>query len=239
MKNNWTLNIRVSLLSSAAPPLFLQPGSSPEKARLQITVRSFDRDSSSDWFRGGYFYLQNATGSSFSCVVLRRKECQPLVMREKNFWKLVDKSRSVLARTPEKQQERMIRSLSNRSLQEINGFDCYFRHYMELSNTWELKSAAALIRGDDSKEFFQDFRAWLIFRGKKVFYLVLRQPDKAAKYISLYDQLDWSGFDTCAAEAFELKSGREIPPPGETRGSRPGERELPDRFPKLWKKFVR
>ncbi len=160
-------------------------------------------------------------------------------MREKDFWNLVAKSKSLLARSPEKQQERLIRILSRRTLQDIMDFDSYFRHFMEMSNTWQLRSAASLVNGEDSVPFFEDFRGWLICRGKKTWYRVVRQPDRVAKYISMYDPLDWVGYNSCAAEAYEIKSGHEMPPGAETRGTRWPERELPDRYPRLWKKFVR
>jgi hypothetical protein len=160
-------------------------------------------------------------------------------MREKDFWKLIGKSKSMLARSPEKQQQRLIRILTRRTLQEIIIFDSYFQHFMEIAHTWPLRSAASLVRGKDSEEFFQDFRGWLICRGEKAWYRVLRNPDKVAGYISLHDPLDWVGYDTCAAEAYELKSGHEMPPQGEIRGSRWPEAELADRYPALWKKFVR
>lgn len=160
-------------------------------------------------------------------------------MREKDFWTLVGKSKSVLARSPEKQQERLIRILTRRSLMDIVAFDSYFRHFMELSNTWQMRSAASIVNGTDTVEFFADFRGWLICRGKKTWYSVYRNPDKVAKFISLSNPLDWVGYDSCAAEAYEIKSGHPMPPPGETRGARYSENELPDQFPKLWKKFVR
>ncbi|MCB0838059.1 MAG: DUF4240 domain-containing protein [Bacteroidetes bacterium] len=160
-------------------------------------------------------------------------------MNEKKFWKIIKSSQSVFAKRPDRHQERLIRLLSKRKVEEIIMFDVIFSHYMNLANTWEMRAAAHIITDKFSEEFFSDFRGWLISRGKKTFFRVMKKPDILVKYVSLRDEMDWVGYEACALEAYERKTGHELPPANGIKGKKWEEADLPGMLPKLWRKFRR
>ena len=159
-------------------------------------------------------------------------------MTERKFWKIIKKSRSPLAKSPEKHQSRLTRILRKKKVQEIIMFDCFFAHYMNISNTWELRAAATILNDKCDDEFFADFRGWLISRGRKTFYRILRNPEKLTKIVRVNDPMDWVGYGACALEAYERKTGKELPPPTAIKGMKWQEEDLPVKFPRLWKKYV-
>lgn len=144
-----------------------------------------------------------------------------------------------MARSAERHQERLIRMLARRPVNDIVMFDVIFAHYMNIAKTWEMRAAAAIIAHEFSEEFFSDFRGWLVSRGKKKFHRVMRNPEYLAKLVSRRDTLDWVGYEACALEAYELKTGHELPAPGAIKGKQWADEDLPAMYPRLWKKFQR
>lgn len=120
---------------------------------------------------------------------------------------------------------------------DIVMFDCIFSHYMNLANTWELRAAATILNPELDDAFFADFRGWLITRGKKTYYRVLKNPERLTKHVKLQDPMDWVGFGACALEAYGRKTGRELSSPEAIKGRKWQHSELPGIFPRLWKHF--
>ena len=160
-------------------------------------------------------------------------------MNEKKFWKLIKKSRSVFARNAERHQERLIRLLARKKVEDIIMFDVIFSHYMNMANTWEMRAAAHILVDEFTEEYFSDFRGWLISRGRKTFYQVIKNPEKLVKHVSIRDQMDWVGYEACALEAYERKTGLTLPPANSIKGKKWEEADLPSMLPKLWRKFRR
>lgn len=118
-------------------------------------------------------------------------------------------------------------------------FDITFRYFMDLANTWEIQGAARVVHAEHDDVFFESFRAWLITRGKKLFYKSLKSPDTLAKHLKYTDDPEWRGFVHCAREAYHRKTGKKMPASELLPGRSLKDAELPDHFPKLWKKFIR
>ena len=159
-------------------------------------------------------------------------------MTETKFWKIIKKARSRLAKNPESHQNRLIRILARKKVQEIVMFDCIFAHYMNMANTWELRGAATILNSACDDAFFADFRGWLICQGRKKYYKTLRDPEYLRKLIKRGNRMDWVGYGACALEAYELKTGKELPPTSAIKGMKWSEDDLPAKFPVLWRKFV-
>ncbi|WNJ21466.1 DUF4240 domain-containing protein [Pontibacter sp. G13] len=159
-------------------------------------------------------------------------------MTEKQFWKIIKKSHGMFTKQPEKHQLRLIRLLTKLPAKDIIAFDGHFSRFMDMANHWDLRGAAAIIYGNDSQEFFSDFRGWLITRGKKPYYRVLRQPEYVRKLVKPYHSLDWVGFDAVSLEAYEQKTGKPLPAPNLIKGRVWKEADLPQLYPNLWKAFV-
>ncbi|MEL6672564.1 MAG: DUF4240 domain-containing protein [Bacteroidota bacterium] len=158
-------------------------------------------------------------------------------MTEKKFWKIIDKSRSRVNKNSEQHQARLIRRLAKRSVGDIMMFDTIFTHYMNMANTWELKAASHIMNPKGGEVFFADFRGWLISQGRKKYYKALKNPESLTKIISRRDPMDWVGYGACALEAYELKTGKELPPPHSIKGIKWEEDDLPAKFPRLWQRF--
>lgn len=167
---------------------------------------------------------------------MKRRRTRPL--NEKRFWSIVQKSKSILARTPAQHQERLIRILVKLPVNDIIIFDRMFHHFMNLSNTWDIRAAVHIIKGNSDEETFTDFRGWLVTRGKVAYYKVLKDPEHLGSLIKIGDPCEWDGYDFCAEEAYERKTGSKLRPVTATNGQKWEESDLPAMFPKLWKKYV-
>lgn len=166
------------------------------------------------------------------------KKRKTRMLREKDFWRIIKKSRTLLSRTPDAQQQRLIRLLTKRSLPEIITFDRMYQYFMGLANTWDLRAAAQIVCGDAHDQAFVDFRGWLVSRGKKHYYRVLEDPEHLEDLIPVGDPCDWHGFDFCAVEAYEQITGIPLADASATVGQKWEEADLPALYPALWKKYV-
>jgi Protein of unknown function (DUF4240) len=111
---------------------------------------------------------------------------------------------------------------------------------------WDLWGAAYVIGGGCSDDGFIDFRSWLVAQGPKIYGDALKDPETLAKVVS--EDLDGQieGFQYIASQVWEEKTGKDASeyPPGdggprdEPAGENWSEDDLPELFPKLWKKFV-
>ena len=62
--------------------------------------------------------------------------------------------------------------------EQIIGFQCIFLSYYDAADKYGLWSAASVVAGECSDDGFMDFRSWLIARGEKNYYDVLKDPDQ-------------------------------------------------------------
>jgi hypothetical protein len=124
-------------------------------------------------------------------------------------------------------------------------FDTHFRECLRAANRTDLWAAVTLLDGFwVSTDAFQDFRSWLVSRGRAVFERVLRDPDSLAGAVEPEDDFEFEGFCYIAGRVWEEKSGRnrqemygKAGPPGQAtgpEGEQLDEAELERRFPKLW-----
>jgi hypothetical protein len=159
-------------------------------------------------------------------------------LSEARFWKLLKKSKSVSARSPQLQYDRLVKLLSKKSVREIVMFERLFKHLIAMADLPELRGAAQVVKAEVDEKYFLNFRAWLVLRGKKSYYQVLKNPDFLAKVLKYTDDPEWPGYLHCAEDAYKRKTGKPLSEYQKV-ASRPWkESELPDRFPRLWKKFT-
>lgn len=160
-------------------------------------------------------------------------------MNEDAFWKIIKSTKRLGARTADQYQERLIRRLIKRPAQDIIWFETWFTHFVNLSQTADLQAAARIMQPDLDEVQFLDFRGWLVCQGKKAFYASLKSPKHLTKMMRPRQLLDWLGYGACAAEAYEQKTGQEMPTLLQMSENVWPENELPRRFPKLWQHFRR
>lgn len=119
------------------------------------------------------------------------------------FWMLIDKASETI--DPVGTLGEWLRSLKP---PQIAAFDRHFDAAMEKANRPELWNAVDLKLDGCSDDGFQDFRAELILKGRRVFELILEDPDALADYPEIEGDETIAGL---AAEVYEEKTGREIP----------------------------
>jgi hypothetical protein len=161
------------------------------------------------------------------------------VLKSDKFWKIIKKAKSPSARSPQRRCEYLIRMLTKKSVREILMFDKTLQHYISMADTEEMRGAARVLKGDYSEEYYYNLRAWLVLRGEKRFFVSLSNPDTMASFLKYTDDPEWPGYGKCAQIAFHKKTGKPLESLQKTGQRKWSESELPDFFPKLWKKFVR
>jgi hypothetical protein len=104
------------------------------------------------------------------------------------FWKLIDASRTASNEDPERQLEEIGALLDALPVEEVVAFQHRLDACFESSYTWAVWGAACVIAGGCSDDGFDDFRGWLISRGKRTFEAALEQPDELGSSITDVDE---------------------------------------------------
>jgi hypothetical protein len=165
-----------------------------------------------------------------------------LIMKEMDFWVLIDKSRT----TANNNYQAQINSLKNILLtldeKDIEKFDNTFTALLAASYDWKLWGAAYVINGGCSDDCFDYFRQYLIGHGKDKFYQTLNDPESCAGWIKTEEEDNWEGLQYAADEAYKQKTGRELPktylPKFELKGKPFDEETVSNQYPQLAKKFM-
>ncbi|QDT38618.1 DUF4240 domain-containing protein [Stratiformator vulcanicus] len=168
-------------------------------------------------------------------------------MTNELFWDMIAKSKSASDGDMDAQAEELRRQLSHLSAEEIVDFERVFGEYADRAYRWDLWGAAYIIGGGCSDDGFTDFRSWLISMGRVVYEEAIANPDSLAE-INLGPDAEedtfFEEFAYIACEAYENKTGSEMPDPQRSYSSDPagdpweedGD-DLQRRFPKLWAKY--
>ena len=146
---------------------------------------------------------------------------------------------------PENSVDELSTRLEKLAASEIAEFGAHFASVHRQAYDWLLWGAAYLIEGGCSDDSFMDFRYGLISRGRDFFETSLKDPDSLADRLSEDDFIPNEEFGYVASQAYEKKTGQEIPypdlpPHGEPMGE---EWDFDDpklcaqKLPKLWKRY--
>ena len=168
-------------------------------------------------------------------------------MEVKEFWELIDKTRSASSGNHRKQAELLVAELTKLTETEILNYqeildDLQDKAY--IAELWEVAYILDMGCGDDS---FMDFRAWLIGQGKDIFDKALVNPESLVDYVEPGQETQSESLLYVAFEAYELNTNRssETMPRIRSFKSRPklkgipskNEDEMLKRFPKAAAKF--
>ena len=165
-------------------------------------------------------------------------------MTDAEFWSLIDMSRA-RSRGSRKRQEQILRRLQRGlSADDLAEFSVRYDNLIRKAYHWDLWAAAFIIQRGCSDDGFWDFRGWLVSRGKKVYDAAVRDPESLRRVVrgrprDSLNFLDYSSF------VWEEKTGLpscKCPGLGSNLGEEPAgedwdEWDLPQRLPKLWKRF--
>lgn len=103
------------------------------------------------------------------------KRSQKNLITEDEFWDMIERS---LSEKSISNKNRKLESIfKNKSKEELIGFCYYATEFYKRAYTSELWAAFFIVGGETSDDLFHYFRSWLIYRGKKVYYAALSNPD--------------------------------------------------------------
>ena len=168
-------------------------------------------------------------------------------MTREAFWEHIDAARSAAmfdrARLPEALRD----ELAEMAEDELLAFLRHFHDARGEAFRHELWAAAWIAGGGATEEDFSDFRDWLITLGREAFEDALRDPQRLldhAEPAELEDPFD-AEVATVMAEVYEDVTGDAWPPPAKVLRPHPAHpagrawtpKELPRRFPKLWRAY--
>ena len=162
------------------------------------------------------------------------------------FWRIVEDARSGAS-----DDEDFLRRIGSRlhmlKPEELLEFESRRSKLDADSYSWRLWGAAYLMNGGCSDDCFDYFRAWLISQGRRTFEKALKDPDTLADVGGPTSRArELEEFMSLAQEAYEKKTGREMPDTVFQRADRlePSERwnfddvtEMKKRYPKLFAKY--
>lgn len=127
------------------------------------------------------------------------------------FWKLIDKTREAANNDARKQADILTEELAKLSGEEIISFQQIFYDLKDKAYIGNLWDAATVMMDGCSDSGFEEFREWLVGRGKLTYENALKDPE------TLVDVLETSEviFPTLlgpAMEAYEKITGKDMPP---------------------------
>ena len=138
-----------------------------------------------------------------------------LNMTRESFWNYVSEAQNNTKNGSE-MLNYLTEKLSKETDETIFSFGIIIDELMLESYNEKLWCASYLINGEDSEEFFDFFRLWLISQGKDVYEEILKNPDDLIKYVKtpeedgfasdLYENED---FFFVAIDAFRIKKSLE------------------------------
>jgi hypothetical protein len=166
-----------------------------------------------------------------------------------NLWDLIDKTREAAEGDSKKQADLLTEELVNLPADEIILFQEIFNGLKDRAYIGSLWDAATVIKNGCGDDDFQEFREWLVGRGKEVYENAIKDPETLADALETRDSI----FPTLLApamDAYEKITGKDMPPSprewarlqGQTTINLDTEEseliaEISTRFPKLTAKF--
>lgn len=164
------------------------------------------------------------------------------LLEEDQFWKIIQTTKEQSAGDYEQQILLLKDELLKLDSQEIIEFDNRFRTVRGELYQWDLWAAAYIMNGGCSDDCFSDFRGWLIAQGKEVVTKALNHIEFLAELDNINNG-DWEGFSYVIPEAYEQKTGAEMPRGIQENTDITGEEwdedegVLQEKFPKIWAKY--
>jgi len=172
-------------------------------------------------------------------------------MDVESFWKLIDKTREAANGDARIQSDLLTDELVKLPAEEIISFQTIFYDLKDKAYIGNLWDAATVIMDGCSDSGFNEFREWLIGRGKEAYENAMKDPETLVDILEASEVI----FPTLlgpAMEAYEKVNGKNMPPMRRERAQLQGRptvnldkeetellTEISARFPKLSAKFWR
>ena len=132
------------------------------------------------------------------------------------FWSLIDDTRRVADGEPEEHARVLTRRLERLSPPEILAFEARWRTLDLTAYRWEIWAAAYLLNGGCDEQCFDDFRAYVIALGRKVYEEAVEDADSLAFLALLGPSTyqfahDGAALGNAAESAYRTVTGDAIP----------------------------
>lgn len=129
------------------------------------------------------------------------------------FWEIIEQSKKNTNEDIYLQLDNLREALQHLNKSEIIKAQEIFLDLMDKAYKWDLWAAAYTIQGGCSDDGFIDFRAWLIGRGKEVYYAALESSDSLSQMSqeTLKDSEAGEEYNYLFAEAYEELTDEEMP----------------------------
>ena len=122
------------------------------------------------------------------------------------FWSFIEQSARHADRDVEQQAGWLVEKLTQHSLRDIFEFQRHLLRHRRDAYDGRLLAAAAVIDDMDDDDF-QDFRVWLVSRGKTTFEKCLANPDALADVVEPGDQVKAHEIARAAPNAYANVAG--------------------------------
>jgi hypothetical protein len=133
-------------------------------------------------------------------------------MDETEFWALIDRAREEADADPDGQAVALYGLLKGRAESELQAFATMLETFRARAYRWDLWEAGTLANDGMGDDLFDDFRAWLISRGRIVYEQTLANPDYLADLpeVQRGDDLAAESFPGAVYDAYHDTYGREL-----------------------------
>ena len=165
-------------------------------------------------------------------------------MDKEQFWGIVSAALDAEPADVNERGEIVIDQLCDMSVDQVIAFDRMYNEKAVALYTWDMVMATYLVLGDLAPDKFDDFRAWIISRGRTAHKLVRGNPDEL---VTLIGEQNPDGtyaarqFRDAANVAYRELQGHDLPepafpPPAEPLGTPwdDSEEQLKQRLPRLY-----
>ena len=131
-------------------------------------------------------------------------------MNEESYWAIVDSSLKTAQNQPG-QEQFLLSALQKMTPGQIAGFHLTTAQLLNETYTAEMWCAGHIMNTRYSDDGFEDFRCWVISRGKEVYYKAKTDPDSLVnEYAEGREEYAFENFGYVAIEAFEETTGEEL-----------------------------
>ncbi|MDT0322826.1 DUF4240 domain-containing protein [Streptomyces millisiae] len=137
-------------------------------------------------------------------------------MDETDFWEIIDSTRESAGGDPEAHADLLVDRLAELDPEAVTDFARHFESRFGRAYRWDVWGAAWVLLGDAGDAAFENFRCWLISRGRQVFEGTLHEPDALAELLGpegfdRHTDGDAEDVGFAAYDAYDRLTGTELP----------------------------
>lgn len=158
------------------------------------------------------------------------------------FWKIIDAAVFGACNNSDRIAANLKMALRALSERDLLSFGAMFDGCVTQAFSWDLWGAAYVINGGCSDDGFLYFIYWLISRGKTTFEKVIQDPDSLVEVdidgVAENEEFGSAVLEVLVERGLEAMRPSNITWPTEPAGNQWVEHDLPQKYPRLAKKYM-